>query len=493
MLVKEIIAVLNPIEINNVEREAQITGICNNGSAVSPGAVFFAIEGTKHDGHDFAEMAVKRGAALVVGKNKKKLAGVPSLLVADARKSLSRAAAFYYNEPSRGMSVVGITGTNGKTTTNWILYHLLLMLDGRAARLGTLGFEAASNGALEAGSGELTTPDPIAIHSDLAQAVKLGAKYCVMEASSHSLDQSRIDDIHFDVAIYTNLTRDHLDYHGDMESYFKAKARIFHILKGGSKSLKTAILNLDCEYGSRMMEVAKWLGLRTVTFGTSSRAEFLISDFNQNINGSSFVLSGSGLRLELHTPFIGSHNAENACGAVLACLKLGFTPSQVAEAMSRVPQVPGRLESVGTKEISVFVDYAHTPDALTNVLKALKPLVSRKLWVVFGCGGDRDKGKRPQMAAAARQFADHLVVTSDNPRTEDPAAIIGDILASGVKVELCEIDRREAIKKAVQSAEPGDVVLVAGKGHEDYQIIGEERFHFSDVEEARKSLHIETS
>ena len=488
IFIKDITQGLNPTAASNLNPETPITGLSLSAQDVKPGQVFISVEGTKHDGHSYLDQAIENGAALLVVSKTDKVKNYPHIQVENTRAATSKVASIYYQHPSLQLETIGVTGTNGKTTTNWMIYHLLSLLGKPVARLGTLGFESTINGKVSTREGNLTTPDAISVQKDLYEACLLGAKAVVLELSSHALDQYRVEDLEYNAVIFTNLTRDHLDYHKEMEAYFEAKAKIFTLLKKSSKPNKKAIVNIDNEYGLRMLQRATSLGLDCLTFGENPEALLYVEKFTQDINGSQITLKAFGKTYNSHSRFIGRHNIENTCAAIAACYSLGHTLDEILEAFDKIPQVPGRLESVGTNDIGIFVDYAHTPDALENVIKSLKPLVKGNLWVLFGCGGDRDKGKRPQMAEIVAKFTDKIVVTSDNPRTEDPEEIIRDILASGVNVTVKETDRRTAIRKSVILAKAGDILLIAGKGHENYQEIGTERIHFSDVEEVASAL-----
>lgn len=466
---------------------AAAQGVAAALDAVRPGVVFVAIKGFSADGHAFVGAAFERGAVACVVEDPASLGGRPGIVVKSSRRALSRLAALFNGEPSKKMKVVGITGTNGKTTTNWIAYHVMNRLGKGALRIGTLGTELNGQDTI---AGTLTSPDALSVHALLAHALAQGADSCVMEASSHALHQARVEDVEFDVAVFTNLTRDHLDYHGTFEAYFAAKRHLFELLQGSSKGTKAAVINVDDPYGAKLSEELAGLGLRDFTFGRSESAAVRIVELSET--PSSMIL-GLSIRdvsesISIEAPFIGLHNAENVVGAFAACVALGFRPADVAQALRTVPQVPGRLERVGTGSKRVFVDYAHTPDALERVISAVRPSTTGKLWVVFGCGGDRDRGKRPQMARVAAAGADHVVVTSDNPRTEKPEAIIEDILSEGVQPTFVDSDRRSAITKALTEACANDTVLIAGKGHEDYQIIGKEKIYFSDQAVAREAL-----
>ncbi len=454
-------------------------------STSSEGAsIFVAIPGARYDGHDFVEQAFRNGAVLAVVNREAALKGRPGVVVPDTRRALSHLALFFSGNASEALTNVAITGTNGKTTINWLVHESLKALNKRSLRIGTLGTEFLGTGV----EGNLTTPDALSLHELFKDAVGSGVKYCVLEASSHALSQKRIADVAFDVAVFSNLTRDHLDYHKSMEEYYQAKLELFKLLARQGPRLKAAVVNIDSAEGARIVVDTSALKIDFLTYGFSETALLCISEFKQSFEGLNFTLSIQGKKFEVMAPFIGRHNAYNISATVGVLLALGISPDLAIATVAKLPQVPGRLEAVGSANFGVYVDYAHSPDALMHVLKCLAELKKGKLWVIFGCGGDRDKGKRVIMAEVADRFADSVVVTSDNPRTEDPASIITDILSSGIKPKMVEPDRRKAIEFTLRAAKAGDVVLIAGKGHENYQIIGETKYHFSDAEEAQRVL-----
>lgn len=465
--------------------QVRASGVISRAEESYPGAVFIAVRGARSDGHQFVGEARRRGAVAAVVTQADALKGLPGIVVQDGRRALSRAAAWCVGEPARALTNIAITGTNGKTTTNWIIHHTLEALGVRSLRIGTLGLHA--HGVLDL-PGVLTSPDPITLHRVMAAARKAGVSTCVMESSSHALDQLRVEDVPFDVGVFTNLTRDHLDYHNDMESYYQAKRRLFDLVAAGARPNRSAVINLDSAEGQRLWGECAQLDLRRISYGFSPECEVRIARLESSIECSRITIDVKGGPHLVTTGLIGRHNASNLAAALGALLARGFGVEEVIAAFRKIPQVPGRLESVSAPGFGIYVDYAHTPDALENVLLTLRELTPGKLWVVFGCGGDRDRGKRPQMAQVAARLADRVVVTSDNPRSEDPEQIMRDILAAKVAVERAEVDRAQAIRYAVHNAAEGDVVLIAGKGHEDYQIIGAEKSYFSDVEQARSAV-----
>lgn len=457
-----------------------ITGIAFQSGKVQEGSLFCAVRGTTQDGHQFVSQAITNGASACLVSDPASVPDSPAIVVDDVREALSRLAAFWYGSPSRQLNLVGITGTNGKTTTNWIVFQLLGLLGVKALRMGTLGFFAPG---VADDPDSLTSPDPISVHRDLARALAGGVQAGALEVASHGLDQSRMRDVELTSAVFTNLTRDHLDYHCTMERYGEAKLKILELLRSGDRSLM--VVNADDPFAEKFQARARSLERRTVSFGSGEKADYRIGVSKRTASGSEFTLTAEGNAISIESPYIGLHNSQNVVGAMLSLLPLGFSLEEMAAVLPQVAQVPGRLEAVTGSGIDVYVDYAHTPDALENVLTVLRPLTRGKLWVICGCGGDRDRGKRPQMARIAVARGDYAVFTSDNPRTEDPDAIIADMVAEGATPRFVELDRKRAIEETLSQAQSGDTVLIAGKGHEDYQIIGTVKRPFSDSQVVR--------
>lgn len=447
------------------------SAITDDSRAVSSGSMFLAVRGSARDGHEFLEQAAARGAAVVVVEDATRTA-LPAIVVRDGRRSAAVAAAAAYGEPAKNMSLIGVTGTNGKTTTVGILRHLL---DGFAekqcASIGTLGVLVGSSGRSLPGGADLTTPGPVELQRVLRSLTQVGVSTVAMEVSSHSLDQQRVEGLTFEAAVFTNFTRDHLDYHGTEEAYFAAKARLVdQILPNGA-----AVLNADEPAWARLQASS-----RRISFGESPLATVRASDVQFRARGSAWTLMIDGEPYAVELPLVGAFNISNALGAAAAAWHLGLDPSQVAGLLRTVPQVPGRLEILN-EHPTVLRDYAHTPDALERSLMAVRPFTEGRLIVVFGCGGDRDRGKRPLMGQVAARNADVTILTSDNPRTEDPEGILDEVEAglNGAAHHRVE-DRRSAIELALQVAQPDDVVVLAGKGHETYQIRGQTRFPFDE-------------
>ncbi len=451
--------------------------------SVGPGAMFVARHGGRADGLRFVHDALRRGAVAVMADLDTPVPALscPVLRVRDLPRALAFAAEAVHGYPSRGLTLTGVTGTNGKTTMSWLVQRSLEALGVRCGRLGTLGFEIAGQTA----ETHLTTPEADGVSRSLALMRKLGGTHAVMEVSSVALALSRVEALQFDVAAFSNLTRDHLDFHGTFEAYRTAKARLFQEL-----SPRVAVLNVDDEFG-------RWLeshtSARVVTVGLAAECDICGAGLAARPDGVAGTLRVLGQSLELQTRLIGRHNAENIMLAFGVMHALGVDLEAAARAVSDIDPVPGRLErcDAAGDDCVVLVDYAHTPDALERVLEAIVPTLPQRLICVFGCGGERDPGKRFPMGKAVGERAHLAILTNDNPRSESPEAIAQAVelgLSSvGAKYEVC-LDRETAIERAVSSAEPGDVVLIAGKGHEAYQLIAGSTFAFDDREQARLAL-----
>ncbi len=452
----------------------RVPALTDDSRQVETGSCFVAVRGSARDGHTFLKGVGDAGASCVICEDPEGTT-LPAMVVTDSRAAVAVAAVAFYGAPARGLRFVGVTGTNGKTTTVGILRHLLDESIARAASIGTLGVLVGSDGEPLPGGAGLTTPGPIELQRLLRALVDAGVRTVAMETSSHALEQQRVRGIAFDVAVFTNLTRDHLDYHGTMAKYLAAKALLVGALAPGG----TAVVNAD-DPAWQALPAAP----RTIRFGiTDEFAKVRATAVRYTPRGSEWTLHAPGGTAAVRLPLIGDFNVANALGAAGAAVALGMDPATIAARLASLPQVPGRLELL-SETPTVLRDYAHTPDALDRALAALRPFTPGRLIVLFGCGGDRDRGKRPLMAEAARARADHLVITSDNPRTEDPERILDDIvqpLRAGTydRIE----DRRAAIAHAIALADPArDVVLLAGKGHENYQIRGTTSYPFDEKE-----------
>ena len=465
-----------------------ISGIAYRSDAVNPGDAFCCIVGIKADGHSFAQDAIDRGARVLIVERKVYLADatdVTEVVVKDSRKAMARLASRFYGNPSEAFSLVGVTGTNGKTTTTFLVNHIAQVLGNKTGLIGTVGIEIDG----EHRPSSHTTPESPDLQKIFAMMRDEGCGVVSMEVSSHALDLERTWATKFAVTAFTNLTQDHLDYHKTFEAYFAAKARLF------SKDYPAKrVINIDSTWGKELLKRASANEDVIITTGFDPSAQIHPIDVEYGSASTRVVLSVRGSQMEVTYPLVGRFNVENVMTAFGAALQLGYSASAIVEALRDVPAVPGRLQRVVAEHdggISIYVDYAHTPDALEKAIASVSALETEgKTIVVFGCGGDRDSGKRPIMGRAALA-ADYAVVTSDNPRTEDPNAIIEDIVAGmGEGTDHFEVvpDRRDAIARAIAVANSGDAILIAGKGHEDYQIIGTEKHHFDDREVAAEEL-----
>lgn len=454
------------------QHQATVQALACDSRLVEPGTVFVAVKGPWLDGHDYISEALSKGALAIVAQ--RPITGAPCVVVPDSQLALGKLAQAFYAEPGQSMTKIAVTGTNGKTTFCYILRSILKAAGHESLMFGTIGHMIGQEFA-PAGN---TTPGPLELAELMGKACSAGIRYVVLEASSHALDQGRLAGLNFEVAVFTNLSGDHLDYHGSMEQYLQAKAILFEGLTGTA----TAVLNRD---DPASQELAKRTQAKNIWYGLSSDDNVWASDLSGGVDGSRFVLNCAGSELKVKIQLAGRHNVMNALAAAGAAMALGVDGKTIAQGIAQLEAVPGRLEAVNWDgPFQVLVDYAHTHDALGNVLRALRAITKNKLIVVFGCGGDRDKTKRPKMGAAASAQADKIFVTNDNPRTEDPTQIIQQILA-GISSQAQDrtqviADRQEAIHAALSSAQPSDVVLIAGKGHETYQIIGTERRPFDD-------------
>lgn len=453
---------------------------------VRSGDIFVAVKGTASDGHDYIPAAVAGGAEYVVCQAGRNIRGqtngtCTTILVDDPAKAAGLLAQAVQGNPAAQMTNLAVTGTNGKTTVAFLTQQCIRHAGKQCGLMGTVVYDTGTESIPAA----LTTPDSLTIADLQRRMVEAGAKYVVMEASSHALSQDRLAGVSFDAAAFTNLTGDHLDYHKTKEDYLAAKTRLFADLQCEAY----AILNKQSPESKAIAQRTK---ARIWWYAIDEPADIRASIRSQTITGTRFDLEFAGQTAEVNTPLLGNHNVANHLAAAGLCLAAGFALDTVAAGLSTLQLVPGRLEKVSDATPSVIVDFAHTDDALQNVLRTLRPICQGRLIVLFGCGGDRDKTKRPRMARVVEQLADLVVVTSDNPRTEDPAAIIADILPGFANPKspriTVEPDRRKAVKLAIGMANPEDVVLLAGKGHEPYQIIGTQKFDFSDKQEALACL-----
>lgn len=461
----------------------EVAGVTCDSREVSEGFVFVAVKGANCDGNSFIDNAVKRGAKAVVVDSSCSMQAMPQTVsfieVEDTRQAISTLSAEFYGRPSQKLKCVGITGTNGKTTVSYFIESLLNGEGKSPAVIGTVNYRFNKR-IIDSGN---TTPGPHKLQQMLKTMLDEGIDYCIMEVSSHALEQARVSAVRFSSAIFTNLTQDHLDYHKNMEAYFLAKAKLFKMLPPGA----CAIINADDPYAKRLMPLVK---SRVITYSLKEQADISAVGIKFDLSGTEFELKSKNFQEKLVTPLIGRHNVYNLLAGIAFGLSEGSDLSSIKAAVAKFSSVPGRLESVDTgKGFFCFVDYAHSEDALFNVISALREISRKKIIVVFGCGGERDRGKRPKMGRVATELADLAIVTNDNPRSEPPEEIFTQIRNGINKDNYCIIaDRQEAIAKAISLADKGDTVLIAGKGHENYQVLKSGKVHFDDREAVRRCL-----
>jgi UDP-N-acetylmuramoyl-L-alanyl-D-glutamate--2,6-diaminopimelate ligase len=476
MQLERLVAALAPEAVLGSPDPVEVRDLAYDARTVTPGAAFFAVRGARADGHDFAAEAVRNGASVLVVEHAVEPT-VPQLVVADSRAAMATAADIFFGEPTRELDVAGVTGTNGKTTTAFLL-HSILEAGGR--RPGLLGTVESRIGG-EVRPVVRTTPEAIDLQRTFREMLDAGDRSVALEASSHAAALHRLDRVRFDALVFTNLTQDHLDFHGTMEDYFEAKRRLFV-----GAAPPPAAVNVGDPWGRLLAEELEDVGRAPlVTFGFADDAQLRPESLELDGAGARFTTGG----IALETSLRGRFNVENVLGAVAAGILLDLDEEEIVAGVRALEGVPGRFEAVDEGQpFTVLVDYAHTPDSLDNVLRAARDIADKRVLVVFGAGGDRDRAKRPLMGKIAAQLADVVVVTSDNPRSEEPVAIIQDILqGAGMDVEI-DPDRRSAIARAIELAEEGDVVVIAGKGHEQGQELGAEKLPFDDRAVAREAL-----
>ena len=473
-----------------------VESIAYDSRRVQRNGLFVALRGEKSDGHDFIGQAIEKGATVIVAERADRTSRATCVVVENTRAAMADLSAKFFNFPARKLKLVGVTGTNGKTTTTFLIKHVCEKAGLRCGLLGTVRYEIGER-VLPAAR---TTPESLDLQELLAQIRDAGCRAAAMEVSSHALAQERTRGLDWEVAVFTNLTQDHLDYHGTMENYFAAKAKLFEQLGQQEKKKKPiAVINVDDRYGQKLIEKIDRFAtgrirgggkVSVVTFGTGLKADFRVSNYRMEFGGTSYQLDARGKSYLVRVPLIGRFNVVNSVAALAAANALGVGLREAVLSLGKSPQVPGRLEMVPAKrQFQVFVDYAHTPDALLNVIKTLRDLGPRRLIVVFGCGGNRDREKRPLMGQVVDQNADYAIITSDNPRKEDPDKIIADV-EKGFRGNHFEkiTDRSVAIARAIEIAQPRDIVLIAGKGHENYQEFADHTVPFEDIQVARRAI-----
>lgn len=460
----------------------EVRNITIDSRLVREGDLFIAFRGYDKDGYEFIDEAVRKGAKIIISEKDFQSPGAfKKILVCDTRQALPVISCNFYGHPSDKLKVVGVTGTNGKTTITYIIENMIKCAGERAGVIGTISYRVGDK-VIPAKN---TTPGPLEVQSMLSEMAACGSRYAVMEISSHSLDQRRVSGILFDTAIFTNITSEHLDYHKTLDNYFKAKTAIFDNLKPGA----TAILNNDDQKVASLKSVLKY---KALTYGIKEKADIRGGNIELSLDGSSFNVITPAATLQVKTKLMGIHNVSNILAAIAASTALGLDSRAAIKGIETMGAVPGRLEEISTgQQFKVFVDFAHTEDALFNILSVLKDISKNRIITVFGCGGNRDTKKRPLMGRAACQFSDHVIITSDNPRLEEPGDIIDEIV-SGIKGKFSNYeifpDRRQAIEQALKLARKGDIVVVAGKGHENYQIVKDKIIPFDDRDVVREAL-----
>ena len=495
MLLAKIISSLQPAptKMSGQAAGVEIASLTHDSRQAGPGALFVALPsvtpGRDADaaagGARFILQAIERGAAAVITSTEVEAPRAVIVRVPDPRAALTDAAAAFYGHPSLQLQTVGVTGTNGKSTTTFLLKHLLDCAERPCGLIGTVRYVIGPRELPAA----RTTPESDDVHRLLREMRDANCRAAVMEVSSHALHQDRARHVEFDAAVFTNLTQDHLDYHVTMDAYFEAKQRLFAQLARQPHKRGMAVVNIDDRFGRRLLDEMD-AGVPAITYGQSSNAMFRAADLRTDLHGTRYSLHAEGRSYLVRLPLFGPFNVYNSLAALAAMRALGHDVRKSVDALKDAPQVPGRLEMVpGPKSFRAFVDYAHTPDALENVLGTLRSLGPERVITVFGCGGDRDRAKRGPMGRAAEELSDRCIVTSDNPRSEDPDAICREIVA-GMRGQNHEVvvDRRAAIRRAVDMAAPGDIVLVAGKGHEGCQEFADRKVPFDDVAETAAAI-----
>ena len=482
MLLKDLLKLLSDYKTKNYS-EVEISGLSYNSLTTNKGDIFICIRGEYSDGHKYAKNAVEKGAAALFCEEELPIE-IPQIIVKDTKRLMANIAAAFYNEPSKDINLIGITGTNGKTTVTHLLQRILEENNEKCALIGTLGYKLSSNDKYK--EAKHTTPQPPELQRDLRLMADKSIKNVVMEVSSHSLEQKRVGCCDFNGAIFTNLTQDHLDYHITMRNYFKAKAILFENLKEGT----FAVINADDEYAKDFINIIP-KGVNVLTYGVKNDADIKAENIDFSVDGAKLTIKFADKEEKMNLHLNGMFSVYNALAAFAGALSMGVDYKVIISALEQTKSVAGRFEIVCKKPL-IIVDYAHTPDGLENVLKAAREITpaTSNLICLFGCGGDRDTTKRPKMGKIADELSDKVVVTSDNPRSEDPQIIISDIM-TGIKTVdtkriFVEIDRGNAIKFLKSISNPEDVIVLAGKGHEDYQILKDETIHFDDREEAKK-------
>ena len=487
---KDIISTLDVQQVQG-NQNVSIQDITADSRAVKPNSLFIALDGATVDGHNYIDKAIAAGAvAVIVSKLVAISDDVCVITVVDTRQAMMTCVPYFFDYPANRMRMIGVTGTNGKTTTTHMIRHILKAQGHKVGVIGTVHIMIGDTSYPI----HNTTPDVVDLQHILHQMVQENVEYCVMEVSSHALALGRVSGVEFDTAVFTNLTQDHLDFHKTFENYLAAKCKLFEQVSASNqvKDNKGAVINIDDSYGHRVMEKTT---APTITYSTLGKGTLNASDVHMSTKNSQYTVNYKGESYPVSMNTTGLFNVYNTLAAIGACLQEGISMEAIDTALKTFSSVPGRFELIEEgQDFAVVVDYAHTPDGLQNILETAKAIKENRIIIVFGCGGDRDATKRPIMGRIAAKYGDKIYVTSDNPRTEDPVQIVKDVevgvkeaLRDGTSYEVI-VDRREAINHAIHDAKAGDIVIIAGKGHENYQILKNETIHFDDREEARKAL-----
>lgn len=486
MQLKQLVQQVEALKIEG-PLEGEVAGIAYDSRRVTPGMLFVAIPGQRTDGHEYIQTALERGAAAVVcERNGTVPHSATRIKVKDVREALARLATGFYQNPSSKLKVIGVTGTNGKTTVSFMIKAMLEQAGIKTGLMGTVHYEIGERMI----PAQRTTPESLEVQQMMAQMVRAGCSACVMEVSSHALEQKRVLGVEFDVAIFTNLTHDHLDYHGNMENYFSAKSKLFAAISQGKKKA-AAVINIDDTFGARLAGQTKVEVL--LTYALDQQAKLRATQIQLGASGSRFTVEAPGQKFACRIPLIGRHNIYNSLAAIGAGIALELKPAAIQKALSTMPPVPGRLERVEMGQpFGVYVDYAHTDDALRNVLRTVKEITTGRILLTFGCGGNRDSAKRAKMGKIAAEMADFTIITSDNPRKESAERIAAQIeegyRSARQEAYVIELDRQRAIAQILGKAERGDTVLIAGKGHETYQEFEDTVVPFDDRVHAQEAL-----
>ncbi|MCX7641692.1 MAG: UDP-N-acetylmuramoyl-L-alanyl-D-glutamate--2,6-diaminopimelate ligase [Elusimicrobiales bacterium] len=472
----------------NIKKDIEIKGIEIDSKKIKPGYIFFAIKGEKTDGNIFIDEAIKNGASIIITEKETNITNIPVIKVSDINLTLSKASKNFHQNPTSKMKIIGITGTKGKTSVSHFIEQMLISQNIKTGVIGTINYRTYKRIIMEA---QNTTPYPPLLDQIFIEFLKDEVNFCIMEVSSHALKLKKVDSVEFDICIFTNLQSDHLDFHKTIDDYKNSKIRLFHLIELSPKNEKTVILNIDDPVSKEIISIIK--KSKIITFGIKQKADLYASNIKINLEGSNFDIHFQGKSYNIKTQLCGIYNIYNILAATSLVLTVTNDFEKIIPYIENLTPVKGRLEKISSpKGFNVYIDYAHTEDSLKETLKTLKQIPHERIITVFGCGGDRDPTKRAPMGKIAAIFSDFVIITSDNPRTEDPLKIINEIEKGIKELNYSNYyiipDRRDAIIKAIEIAKKGDIILIAGKGHEEYQITAQGKIYFSDREEVLKAL-----